>query len=423
MQLNNKNVETEAKVLKTKGNDAFKQGKFDFAIRYYSDAVILSANDSEKSVLLSNRAAAQLKLQQYNEALKDCNEALAYDPNLVKALFRKALALEGLREIANARAASREALQLEPTNPSLLELAARLGPLPSLSDLTKRNLQRSMLPKLFATAPFHQVPSIDTIDENLLLLLHGLGDNPRPFSSLAKTLELPQTSYLALGAPHEVPLSDGGRSWFTVWDPTFELIEGRQGEERRIRSMHSTIDGLEQLLMHLNVHCGWDSRKIHLFGFSQGGTVAMELARRCAAQGKVLGSCVAIASGLLEEQLYEEGSFNDITHNSDTKDKLPVLLLHGDKDAVVSRRRVGGTEALLKSEGFSVELHSIPGKGHAMLNSETETRIVMEFWAKHLSNRPTDDSGHSAGAGGCHVEEPQSSLIEIAPGVASISLG
>lgn len=59
MQLNNKNVETEAKVLKTKGNDAFKQGKFDFAIRYYSDAVILSANDSEKSVLLSNRYVKQ----------------------------------------------------------------------------------------------------------------------------------------------------------------------------------------------------------------------------------------------------------------------------------------------------------------------------------------------------------------------------
>ena len=344
---------------------------------------------------------------------------MKYDPNLVKALFRKALALESLGEIPQARAASQEALRLEPNNPSLHEITARLTPLSSLIEGRKPNIQRDMLPKLFAAAPFHQVPSIDGIDENLLLLFHGLGDTPGPFASLAKTLALPQTSYIALGAPLEVPLSDGGRSWFTVWNSTFELIEGRQGEERRIRSMHSTVDELEQLMVHLNVHCGWDSRKIHFLGFSQGGTVAMELARRCAAQGKALGSCVAIASALLEEQFYVEFVNNT---NRDTKDKLPVLMMHGDKDAVVSLKRVGMTEALLKSEGLEVEMHNIKGKGHTMLNSETETRIVMEFWAKHLSNRPTDDSGDRLRGVGRNAEEPQSSLIEIAPGVATLSL-
>jgi len=375
-----------------------------------------------QSLLFFCRAAANLKLQQYTEALNDCNEALKYDPKLVKALFRKALALEGLGEIEMAFAASREAIRLEPHNPSLLEIDARLASFSNkLTKLEKPTLQRHMLPKLFATAPFHQIPSFDGMDENLLLLLHGLGDNPGPFASLAKTLALPQTSYIALGAPFEVPLSASGRSWFTVWDSTFNLIEGRQGEERRVRSMQSTVDALEQLLMHLNVYCGWDFRKLHLFGFSQGGTVAMALARRCAAaQGKVLGSCVAIASGLLEEQLYVE-SLNGVKRKSVTKDKLPVLLLHGDKDAVVSRRRVEETEALLKSEGMEVKMHSIPGKGHTMLNSETETRIVMEFWANNLSNRPTDDSGDSVGGGGRNVGQPQSSLIEIVPRVATLS--
>ena len=275
-----------------------------------------------------------------------------------------------------------------------------------------------MLPKLFATAPFQVVPSIDGIEENLLLLLHGLGDKPGPFASLAKTFSLPQTACIALGAPHEVPLSDGGRSWFTVFDPTtFELISGRQGEERRIRSMHSTVDALEQLISNLNVYCGWGSRKMHVFGFSQGGTVAMELTRRCAAQGKNLGSCVAIASGLLEEQLCDDSGENNNGRNTN-KDTIsvPVLLLHGDKDTVVSKERVKATEALLKSNGMEIELHTIPGKWHSMLASEAEAKVLMEFWAKHLSNRPVEDGGEAGG------DEASSSLLEIAPGVASISL-
>ena len=38
-------------------------------------------------------------------------------------------------------------------------------------------------------------------------------------------LLLPQTAALALGGPQEVPFSEGGRSWYTVFDEQFELIQ------------------------------------------------------------------------------------------------------------------------------------------------------------------------------------------------------
>jgi len=63
MKLNCKNVETVAEILKAKGNDAFKQGNFDFAIKYYSDALIVSTNDSEKSILQSNKYVKQTHLK------------------------------------------------------------------------------------------------------------------------------------------------------------------------------------------------------------------------------------------------------------------------------------------------------------------------------------------------------------------------
>ena len=49
--------------------------------------------------------------------------------------------------------------------------------------------------------PFSYTPSDDGVDENLLILLHGLGDTHVPFANLGKQLKLPQTASLALRAP------------------------------------------------------------------------------------------------------------------------------------------------------------------------------------------------------------------------------
>ena len=51
--------------------------------------------------------------------------------------------------------------------------------------------------------PFSYAPSDDDVDENLLILLHGLGDTHVPFANLGKKLKLPQTATLALRAPEK----------------------------------------------------------------------------------------------------------------------------------------------------------------------------------------------------------------------------
>ena len=51
--------------------------------------------------------------------------------------------------------------------------------------------------------PFSYTPSDDGVDENLLILLHGLGDAHVPFANLGKQLKLPQTATLALRAPEK----------------------------------------------------------------------------------------------------------------------------------------------------------------------------------------------------------------------------
>lgn len=44
----------------------------------------------------------------------------------------------------------------------------------------------------------------------------------------------------------------------------------------------------------------------------------------------------------------------------------------------------------MKSCGCEAELITLPGKGHAMIGSATETRALMAFWAQRLMRRPTD---------------------------------
>ncbi|XP_061533779.1 FKBP prolyl isomerase 16 isoform X2 [Phycodurus eques] len=68
---------------------------------------------------LNNLAAAQLKLEQYNEALHASRDVLALDPNNVKALYRAGKILSDLSEYKEAMELLKKALKLEPTTKAI----------------------------------------------------------------------------------------------------------------------------------------------------------------------------------------------------------------------------------------------------------------------------------------------------------------
>ncbi|KAJ7056994.1 hypothetical protein C8F01DRAFT_1211126 [Mycena amicta] len=73
--------------------------------------------------------------------------------------------------------------------------------------------------------PFSYAASDDGTDENLLVLLHGLGDTHIPFFKLAKQLKLPQTAVLVLRAPEQIPfLYEEAYAWYPSFDPLGELL-------------------------------------------------------------------------------------------------------------------------------------------------------------------------------------------------------
>lgn len=65
----------DAKQLREEGNALFKDGKFEEALSLYTKAINISPlKESEKSAIYKNKAACELKLERYSEAVEDASK-------------------------------------------------------------------------------------------------------------------------------------------------------------------------------------------------------------------------------------------------------------------------------------------------------------------------------------------------------------
>ncbi|XP_043803832.1 protein unc-45 homolog B [Apis laboriosa] len=112
---------------KEKGNIEFNKGNWSEALSCYTSALKLADKDnSEKAIYYKNRAATYLKQEEYNKAIKDCDEALKICPNDPKALFRRCQALEALERFEEAYRDARYIISTDPANKTIQPIAARL---------------------------------------------------------------------------------------------------------------------------------------------------------------------------------------------------------------------------------------------------------------------------------------------------------
>lgn len=122
----------------------------------------------------------------------------------------------------------------------------------------------------------------------ILILFHGLGDSHVPFSAFARGMNLP--GVLAITVRGTAPLPAGllpsGEGWH--WGDDL-LMEERGGEldadpgfEKAMRAvLGELVDGV------IVGKCGWERSDVLLFGFGQGGSLALGLASHLRATPRV----------------------------------------------------------------------------------------------------------------------------------------
>jgi len=98
---------------KEKGNQLFKEGKFEASINRYTSAITC---DPENPVLYANRAMALLKTEKFAAAEQDCNVALQLDPSYSKAIARRGTARKKLKKYNEALVDFTCLFAMEPKN-------------------------------------------------------------------------------------------------------------------------------------------------------------------------------------------------------------------------------------------------------------------------------------------------------------------
>uniref|UniRef100_A0A8C5DTZ3 peptidylprolyl isomerase n=1 Tax=Gouania willdenowi TaxID=441366 RepID=A0A8C5DTZ3_GOUWI len=118
----------QSSIVKEKGTQYFKEGKYKQASVQYKRIISWLENESSfleddekksKSLQLAahlNLAMCFLKLQEPTQALENCNKALEIDGSNEKALFRRGEALFGMKEFDKARDDFQQVVQLYPAN-------------------------------------------------------------------------------------------------------------------------------------------------------------------------------------------------------------------------------------------------------------------------------------------------------------------
>uniref|UniRef100_A0A182WVC9 UNC-45/Cro1/She4 central domain-containing protein n=1 Tax=Anopheles quadriannulatus TaxID=34691 RepID=A0A182WVC9_ANOQN len=116
----------EATAFKERGNAEFKIDCWEAAIKWYTKAIHAGEKHKDLPVFYKNRAAAYLKLEQYEEAHKDCTQSLEICPNDPKALFRRFQAFEALERFEEAYKDLRTIHTNDPNNKTIKPHLERL---------------------------------------------------------------------------------------------------------------------------------------------------------------------------------------------------------------------------------------------------------------------------------------------------------
>lgn len=206
-------------------------------------------------------------------------------------------------------------------------------------------------------------PSPREATTSLLILLHGLGDSEAPFATFAKNLNLPGVLAISIRGTSPLPdfllppSSNSGFYWGddVVISPSTGEIDADPGFSTALRAVSDLIDNV------LIKECGWNERDITIFGFGQGGSLALGVA---ANRDKEFKGVVSIGGGV------------PASLKKTTKRSTPVMVVQGTTQDMASVRAQFGDVREVKWKRSEV----------GMPRDREEILPIMKFFAERLNS-------------------------------------
>ena len=179
---------------------------------------------------------------------------------------------------------------------------------------------------------------------NVVLLLHGYGGDGKDISALALNWKrhMPNTTFICPNGHEPCEINPRGFQWFDLSkeDPNYVLDEVLKAEKK-----------LNQLIDEIKKKYNLDNDQIIISGFSQGCMMSINI-------------------GLTSDKPYKSiiGFSGKIINPSDLKIRKKnltrTLLIHGDKDEIVSPTYLLEAKDFLLRENIDVETYLLKDHGH-----------------------------------------------------------
>lgn len=148
--------------------------------------------------------------------------------------------------------------------------------------------------------------------KNIIIALHGFGDNAANFASLANEINVNDVLWIFPQGGKNYPMGMDGFQWFPLFtDPT---------EERRI-SENSII----QILYNLTEQCKLSLNKVFLLGFSQGAALSVYSGLK--SKEKIAG-IISLSGFIIQPHVIKNKYSNNLI-------ETPLFVAHGNQDQVV----------------------------------------------------------------------------------------
>ncbi|KEF54623.1 uncharacterized protein A1O9_09065 [Exophiala aquamarina CBS 119918] len=212
---------------------------------------------------------------------------------------------------------------------------------------------------------------------NAIIFLPGLGDNAKNFSSFAQALNLPDALTITLNPPFPLPMPLGlpGAQWSE--DLHVDASTGDLDLDASPLTIAVNLVADDVIAKTLVDKFKYRPDQIHLFGFGQGGSVAVAvpLHPSLAAVASSLGGVISIGCGLpLSLATAGRG-----------RARTPLLLLSGSKSALAA---VGSSPLKRVNDAYEfVEYHRWKKAEDSVPKNRDEVLPMMQFWARRLRSR------------------------------------